>query len=210
MTHRVLSGLNRLVVFISLCHHGGACQKVCHTERSPDVLSERSESKNKSGRSPRLPDGQGSAECCLESPSTSLADNARCAQADRDLSFWTASWNLFARLAPEGRISWPRNLLCIALVFLSSCASTKHYPPGAITIEGVIHRTRVEGGCWVFRTTDGQNFELAGEAAKDLLREGLRAEIVVKPRRDLKSICMVGKIVEVVEIKEIHSDSSPP
>jgi hypothetical protein len=33
---------------------------------------------------------------------------------------------------------------------------------------------------------------------------------VVKPRRDLKSICMVGKIVEVVEIKEIHSDSSPP
>ena len=72
-----------------------------------------------------------------------------------------------------------------------------------------MHRSNVEGGCWVFRTTDGQSYELTGEAAKDLLREGLRAEIVVKPRRDVMSICMVGKIVEVIEIKEIQSDSSP-
>jgi hypothetical protein len=71
-----------------------------------------------------------------------------------------------------------------------------------------MHRTNLEGGCWVFRTTDGQNFELTGEAAKQLLREGLRAVIVAKPRKDLKSVCMVGKIFEVVEMKEIHSDSS--
>ena len=100
-------------------------------------------------------------------------------------------------------------LLFALLILFSSCATTKEYPKGSFRVDGVMHQTTVEGGCWVFRTTDGQNFELVGEAAKELLREGLRAEIVVRPRKDLNSICMVGKIVEVVEIKEIHSDSSP-
>jgi hypothetical protein len=106
--------------------------------------------------------------------------------------------------------SWSRVLLCVLLFFLSSCASTKQppaYPADSFTIDGVMHRSNVEGGCWVFRTNDGQSYELTGEAAKDLLREGLRAEIVVKPRRDVMSICMVGKIVEVVDIKAIHSES---
>lgn len=104
---------------------------------------------------------------------------------------------------------WVIVLFCAMLFFLCSCASTKQYPAGSFTIDGVMHYTNIEGGCWVFRTTDGQSYELTGEAAKDLLREGLRAEIVVKPRRDVMSICMVGKIVEVIEIKGIHSDSSP-
>ena len=99
-------------------------------------------------------------------------------------------------------------LLFAFLMLFGACASTKQYPAGSFTIDGVMHRTNVEGGCWVFRTTDGQNFELTGEDAKELLREGLRAVFVVKPRNDLKSVCMVGKIVEVVEIKEIHSNFS--
>lgn len=102
-----------------------------------------------------------------------------------------------------------RVLMFALLLLFCSCASTKQYPAGSFTIGGVMHRTNIEGGCWVFRTADGQSYELTGEAAKDLLREGLRAEIVVKPRRDVMSICMVGKIVEVIEIKEIQSDSSP-
>jgi hypothetical protein len=77
-------------------------------------------------------------------------------------------------------------------------------------IDGVMHHTNLEAGCWVFKASNGQSYELIGDAAKDLLCEGLRAEIVVKPRRDLMSICMVGKIVEVVEVKEIRSDSSSP
>jgi hypothetical protein len=101
-------------------------------------------------------------------------------------------------------------LLVALLVFFSACASTKQYPAGSFTIDGVMHHTNVEGGCWVFKARDGQSYELTGDAAKDLLREGLRAEIVVKGRRDLKSICMVGKIVEVLEIKGIGSDSSSP
>ena len=101
-----------------------------------------------------------------------------------------------------------RVLLFASLLFLGSCATTKQYPAGSFTIDGVMQRTIVGGGCWVFRTSDGQNIDLTGEDAKELLREGLRAVIVVKPRNDLKSVCMIGKIVEVLEIKEIHSDSS--
>jgi hypothetical protein len=73
-------------------------------------------------------------------------------------------------------------------MLLAACASTKQYPTGSFTIDGVMHRSNVEGRCWVFRAADGQNYELIGEAAKDLLREGQRAEIVVRPQRDLKSI----------------------
>jgi hypothetical protein len=102
-----------------------------------------------------------------------------------------------------------RVLLIALLLLFSACASTKQYPPGSFTIDGVMHRTNLEGGCWVFRAADGQSYELIGDAAKDLLREGLRAEVVVRPRRDVMSICMVGRIVEVVEVKEIRSGPSP-
>jgi hypothetical protein len=101
-------------------------------------------------------------------------------------------------------------LLFTSLLLFAACASTKQYPAGSFTIDGVMHHTNVEGGCWVFKAGDGQSYELMGDAAKDLLREGVRAEIVVKTRRDLKSICMVGKIVEVVEVRKIYSDSSSP
>jgi hypothetical protein len=115
----------------------------------------------------------------------------------------------FGSSTAEEPSSWANVALCIAFLLLSSCASTKQYPVGSFTIDGVMHHTNVEGGCWVFKASAGQSYELVGDAAKDLLREGLRAEIVVKARSGLKSICMVGKIVEVVEIKEIHSGPSP-
>jgi hypothetical protein len=102
-----------------------------------------------------------------------------------------------------------RVLLVALLVFFSACASTKQYPAGSFTIDGVMHHTNLEGGCWVFRTSGGQSYELIGDAAKDLLHKGLRAEIVVRARRDVMSTCMVGKIVEVVEVKEIHFGPSP-
>jgi hypothetical protein len=102
-----------------------------------------------------------------------------------------------------------RVLLFTSLLVFAACASTKQYPAGSFTIDGVMHHTNLEGGCWVFRASNGQSYELIGDAAKDLLREGLRAEVVVRPRRDVMSICMVGKIVEVVEVKEIHSRPSP-
>jgi hypothetical protein len=115
---------------------------------------------------------------------------------------------LFGSSTAEEPRPWANLLLCIAFLLLSSCASTKQYPVGSFTIDGVMHHTNVEGGCWVFKGSAGQSYELIGDAAKDLLHEGLRAEIVVKPRSDLKSICMVGKIVEVLEIKEVRSGPS--
>jgi hypothetical protein len=212
MMLRVLSGLTKLAISIPLPHGGKPHQAVCHTERppagragSPDVLGDPptgGESKDKSGRSPRLTDGQGSADSHVESPSTSLTDCVRCAQADGEA--------VQRNSADQQSIVWLGVLLCVVLLFFSACASTKQYPPGSLTIDGVMHHSNVEGGCWVFRAADGQSYELIGDAAKELLREGLRAEIVVRARRDVMSICMVGRIVEVLEVKEIDSDSSPP
>jgi hypothetical protein len=198
MTLRVLSSPNRLAIPVPLPHRGRPNRWVCHTERSPDVLSDPpigGESKDKSGRSR-------SADSHVESPSTSFTKYVRSAQADQ---------NAVQRyLANRELRSWPGVLLCLALLFFSACASTKQYPAGSFTIDGVMHHTNVEGGCWVFRASNGQSYELIGKAAKDMLREGLRAEVVVRPRRDVMSICMVGRIVEVVEVKEIRSDSSSP
>jgi hypothetical protein len=186
MTRRVLSSFSKLAIFIPLPYRGKPHQAVCHTERSPDV--------SESGRSR-------SADSHVGSPSTSLTDYVRYAQADG---------NAVQRHSADQELrSWLGVLLCVALFFFSACSSSKPYPVGSFTIDGVMHHTNLEGGCWVFRASNGQNYELTGDTAKDLLREGLRAEIVVKLRSDLKSICMVGKIVEVVEIKEIHSGSSP-
>ena len=91
-------------------------------------------------------------------------------------------------------------LLAAGFLFLSSCGTTKEYPQGSISLDGVMQRTEIEGGCWVFQANDGQQYELVGDQAKSLHQEGRRAEIVVKTRPDLASICMVGRIVEVLEV----------
>ena len=71
-------------------------------------------------------------------------------------------------------------------------------------LDGVMERSNIEGGCWIFKAKDGKPYELVGGEVQRLRREGQRAEIVVKPRDDLASICMVGKIVEVIEILNIY------
>lgn len=97
-----------------------------------------------------------------------------------------------------------RTLLPIFFLALISCAPTKEYPAGLV-LKGVMHFTDIEGGCWVFKADDGQAYELIGKDVKRLQKDGLRAEIFVRPRTDLASICMMGKIVEVIEIIKIYN-----
>jgi hypothetical protein len=63
-----------------------------------------------------------------------------------------------------------------------------------------MNRLEVEGGCWQFVSEDGKNFQVMGENAAPLFREGLRATLVVREAEDMASICMVGDLVELVEI----------
>ncbi|TAK60168.1 MAG: hypothetical protein EPO24_06945 [Bacteroidetes bacterium] len=67
-------------------------------------------------------------------------------------------------------------------------------------ISGIMHRTNVEGGCWQFIGDDAETYELTGMKVVLLLREGIRADIVVRGPLDLASNCRVGAVVELIEI----------
>lgn len=107
---------------------------------------------------------------------------------------------------PKPSSSLIRLGLLLLLPLLASCVTTSKYPSGSFRLEGEMHYSDIEGGCWVFKARDGQAYELVGKDVKKLQKDGLRAEVVVKPRLDLASICMVGRIVEVLEIRKVYSD----
>ena len=67
-----------------------------------------------------------------------------------------------------------------------------------------MHRIEIEGGCWQFESETGESYELVGDQSRKLQVEGRRAKLQIKPRPDLASICMTGKIVEVIEILEVY------
>ena len=69
-------------------------------------------------------------------------------------------------------------------------------------LTGTVKAVGIEGGCWRFDSDDGRNFEIskAGVPA-DLLQDGKKATITVRPRPDLMSTCMIGPIIEVVKVE---------
>jgi hypothetical protein len=90
-----------------------------------------------------------------------------------------------------------------ALVIIGACSSTRDYPKGSIVVEGEMYYANLEGGCWVFRANDGQTYELFGENISELRREGRKAVVRILPRSDVASICMVGRIAQLIEIVRI-------
>ena len=72
--------------------------------------------------------------------------------------------------------------------------------PDAFIIDGTIRFMNVEGGCWGILGDDGVSYEPTG-IPREFLEDGLRVRAALKLRKDLASICMIGKIVEVLDIK---------
>jgi hypothetical protein len=98
------------------------------------------------------------------------------------------------------------NLFIIfSLGILSSCATVdmSQYEPGAFILKGMMNHLEVEGGCWQFVTEEGKSFEISGELFIDRFKHNSYAELVVHPTDDESSICMVGKLVEVLDIIHI-------
>ncbi|HWA16768.1 MAG TPA: hypothetical protein VG817_10050 [Gemmatimonadales bacterium] len=94
------------------------------------------------------------------------------------------------------------------LIALSGCSANPPDPAtasqqagdsGGIVVNGVVRRVEVSGGCWQLVAGDSTRYELrAGQAPADLLVDQKHVTVTVKPRPDLMSTCMVGKIVDVV------------
>ena len=75
-------------------------------------------------------------------------------------------------------------------------------PAGEMTIEGVVTKVPVEGGCWVIKTSDGTQYEPT-VLVEDLRVEGERVRAVVVARPNMTSVCMVGPMVEIVRIERM-------
>jgi len=82
-----------------------------------------------------------------------------------------------------------------------------------IVLRGTISFSELEGGCFVFHTDDGKVFELYGEKAKNIKDSSTidkKISIQGKVRKDIGSICMVGKdgFLEVVSYEFIDESGS--
>ena len=106
----------------------------------------------------------------------------------------------------------PRIKLCLALLLLSSlfvvssCVTVERTTIDIRSFEltGMMHLAPVEGGCWQFIGDNGETYELTGAKVVSLLREGLRADLVVRGPLNLASVCHVGKVVELIEISRTY------
>ncbi len=95
-----------------------------------------------------------------------------------------------------------KGLLILSLVSLACSGSRQEREPK--TLVGTMHSLSIEGGCWYLQTENGKKYELIGEKVRELKKEGLKVEVAIQSRPDLASICMVGEIVELVEIIQIY------
>ncbi|HMD13026.1 MAG TPA: hypothetical protein VKI62_00230 [Bacteroidota bacterium] len=93
--------------------------------------------------------------------------------------------------------------LACSLWFIScvhSSSVTKDYGEGAYQISGTMHHINLEGGCWQFISDKNVSYELLGDHITELFHDGIGATLVVKDRPNIKSICMIGKPVEVLAV----------
>lgn len=102
--------------------------------------------------------------------------------------------------------------LVLAAVLLWACGEEKTLvapelvveDPEAFIIDGTVEFLSVEGGCWAIIADDGTCYEPVG-MPEEFYKPGLRVRAAVKLTTDWLSVCMVGTIVEVLQIKRYTS-----
>jgi hypothetical protein len=89
-------------------------------------------------------------------------------------------------------------LLSITLAGWSfSCASTDD---ATITGDGTVRFQEIEGGCWSIVAADSAVYEPL-HLAEEFRQDGLKVTFVARPRPEMASVCMVGRIVEIISIR---------
>jgi hypothetical protein len=69
-------------------------------------------------------------------------------------------------------------------------------------LEGRMYFRDIEGGCWQLIDGNNRSYEIVGEDVAQIQIDGLIVKLIVRDQEHTASICMVGKIVELVEIIE--------
>lgn len=90
-------------------------------------------------------------------------------------------------------------LLLSGLLFVVACsdpfASTSEF-----TIDATVQLIPLEGGCWAIKPNDQTTFEPMSLPSV-FQRNGLQVTATLRRRHDMASICMIGPIVEVLDIR---------
>ena len=102
--------------------------------------------------------------------------------------------------------------LCIVtvpvLLFLSCSHTsiTERYGKEAYELRGTMHVDKsLEGGCWFLLTADSVSFEPLGEKTADLRKDGMRVVLAVSDTANVRTFCMSGKFVKVLDILEVQT-----
>lgn len=80
--------------------------------------------------------------------------------------------------------------------------------PDAVEIVAAVEFQAVEGGCWSLLAGDGTRYEPL-ELSEPYRVQGLEVEASVRRRTDLGTICQVGQVVEIVEIRALDRGLPP-
>lgn len=106
-------------------------------------------------------------------------------------------------------------LFCASLTVLGCGGTEQHktqdsvipisekFTAGTAELTGSMHHLMIEGGCWQFLDTSNTSYEVLGESVKSIQHEGLMATVRVKTLPRIRTVCMVGKVVELVDIVRI-------
>ena len=62
---------------------------------------------------------------------------------------------------------------------------------------------KAEVVCWQLTTSDDEIYQLIGSDIEQLMREGLKVELIVRDITPIINLCTTGKTVEVLEIIKI-------
>lgn len=74
------------------------------------------------------------------------------------------------------------------------------------TLVGTMMHTDLEGGCWYLETKRGQKYELVGseENLRKVRVEGRYVTLTVRQAKMMASVCMLGTIVEILEVHDTN------
>jgi hypothetical protein len=98
-------------------------------------------------------------------------------------------------------------IFTLAVFFAGSAFGQKEF-----TLTGTMLHTDLEGGCWYLETKRGQKYELVGneEDLRKVRVEGRLVTLTVRQKKMAASICMMGTIVEILEVLDTNRYPKDP
>ena len=104
-----------------------------------------------------------------------------------------------------------KTLRISALLFFALVTALPSYAQKEFTVKGIMQYSNIEGGCW-YLEAHKRRYELTGtdEQLATVRVEGRSLTLVVK-QRNMQSTCMMGTVVQIVDILDtVFHPHNPP